>query len=213
MYNGPVKSLMKQQVEAMIPELEEIASHSASPEMTIQNILRFIASRVTALSSGWLSSVYSELSKKTLSEPAFSSPENANKFYDLELELKILDAYKLNIKDLDSYQRGLSVNEVNRIYATAGVAVGTGAVGGILLGVLSGVVRIPLVVIIAGAVVCALAGGCATYMAVPKVNQTRYHEAITHMIADLCAELGSWLDSIANYYDVEVKKLISTCES
>lgn len=127
------------------------------------------------------------------------------------MEKKIVGAYKLDVKTLNSYKEGMTVREANRIYASAGAAVGAGAVGGILLGVLSGAVDIPLVVIIAGAVACALIGGGVTYAKiVPTVNKNRYKEALKKFSVELTSELCRWVDSVADFYDAEVSKLKET---
>ena len=179
--------------------------------MAAQNVMNYVSSKIAAMSRGWLSTEYSELSEKTLAEAVFQTPVNANKFYALELEKKIVGAYKLDVKTLNSYKEGMTVREANRIYASAGAAVGAGAVGGILLGVLSGAVDIPLVVIIAGAVACALAGGGVTYAKiVPNVNKNRYKEALRKFSVELTSELCQWVDSVADFYDAEVSKLKET---
>ncbi len=208
MYNGVVKEMISERINHMVPELERMVDHAASSEMATQNIMNYVSSKVTAMSRGWLSTLYSELSEKTLSGSEFQTPANANKYYALELEQKIIDAYKLDIKTINAYKNGMTVHEVNKVYATAGATVGTGSVGGILLGVISGAVDIPLVVIIAGAVVCALIGGGVTYTKiVPNVNKVRYKEALKTFSEDLIAELCCWIDSVADYYSKEVSDL------
>lgn len=211
MYNGSVKDMISKQINAMMPELEKMVDHATSSEMAAQNVMNYVSSKIAAMSRGWLSTEYSELSEKTLAEAVFQTPVNANKFYALELEKKIVGAYKLDVKTLNSYKEGMTVREANRIYASAGAAVGAGAVGGILLGVLSGAVDIPLVVIIAGAVACALIGGGVTYAKiVPTVNKNRYKEALKKFSVELTSELCRWVDSVADFYDAEVSKLKET---
>ena len=211
MYNGTVKKMISEKINAMLPELEEMVDHAPSSEMAAQNVMNYASSKIVGMSRGWLSTEYAELSEKTLSEDIFQIPVNANKFYALELQKEIMDKYKLDIKTLNSYKEGMTVREVNRIYASAGAAVGTAAVGGILLGVLSGAVDIPLVVIIAGAVACALVGGGVTYAKiVPNVNKNRYKEALRKFSVELTSELCQWVDTVADFYDAEVSKLKET---
>lgn len=97
-----------------------------------------------------------------------------NTWYDLELKQKIYSAYQFDVRDLSAYQAGITSKEINVAYATAGAAVGGVAVGGILLGALSGVVHIPMVVIIAGAVLTGLGGGYAACKTVPAKNAANY---------------------------------------
>ena len=89
MYNGSVKDMISKQINAMMPELEKMVDHATSSEMAAQNVMNYVSSKIAAMSRGWLSTEYSELSEKTLAEVVFQTPVNANKFYALELEKKI----------------------------------------------------------------------------------------------------------------------------
>ena len=114
----------------------------------------------------------------------------------------------LNVDSLDSYSKGLDYKEINRLYASAAVAVGSVAVGGILLGALSGVVHIPMVVIIAGAVLAGIGGGaytCVKY--VPERNKQNYIVTVHTFMNSLESEMLNWVDSVLAYYDQQVDEL------
>ena len=101
MYNGSVKDMISKQINAMMPELEKMVDHATSSEMAAQNVMNYVSSKIAAMSRGWLSTEYSELSEKTLAEAVFQTPINANKFYALELEKKI--AAEMGIECIDNY--------------------------------------------------------------------------------------------------------------
>lgn len=158
-----------------------------------------------------MSTLYSSLSDQTLQEPLFQNVDNANKFFDLELDKKIVDAYKFDGKDSAIFEKGLSLHEINRVYASAAAGVGTAAVGGILLSVLSGAVDIPVVGIIAGAIVAGLIGCGVTYCkVVPDINKQRFIEAVKAFMADLEQEMYKWVDGVIEFYNKQVEELKKT---
>ena len=206
-----VKGYIKELFVEMNEEVADIVSTSPSSSVATQSIMEYVSSKIAASSRGYMVDLYSELSKKTLSEEIFQDPANANKFYELNMRQKINDAYQFDVQSLDAYNTGVDFKEINRVYATAGAAVGSAAVGGILLGVLSGVVEIPLVVIIAGAVLAGLAGGGVTYAkVVPEKNRAAFSKAVVDFMMGLEVELLSWVDEVVKFYNQKVEELKAT---
>jgi len=210
MSNEKVKGLIENLFDEIREEVSDLIRVSPNSTAATKGIMEYVSGKITASSKGYITTLYSELSKATLAEPVFENDVNANKFYDLELKQKIYSAYQFDVRDLSAYQAGITSKEINVAYATAGAAVGGVAVGGILLGALSGVVHIPMVVIIAGAVLTGLGGGYAACKTVPAKNAANYTDGALSFLDDLEEELLNWVDSIVDYYNQQVEELKRT---
>lgn len=211
MSEAKVMAHIKELFSTMNAEVEKMVQNSFSSDKATTDIMEYVSGRIASATRGYMSTLYSSLSAETLKEPIFQNVDNANAFYDLELDKKIVDSYKFDSKDSVVFQKGLDVREINRVYATAVAGVGTAAVGGILLGVLSGVVDIPVVGIIAGAIVAGLAGsGITYYKIVPDINKQRFMEVVKSFMADLEEEMYKWVDGVVSYYDKQVAELKKT---
>lgn len=203
-----VKGSVKKLFVKLNEEVSEIVRTSPSLDAATRNIMEYVSGEIAASSQGYMTDLYSELSQKTLSEAIFQDPANANRFYELNMRKKISDAYKFNVRDLASYRAGVDFKEINRVYTSAGAAAGSAAVGGILLGALSGVVEIPMVVIIAGAVLAGIAGGGVTYgKVVPDKNKANFLKAVQDFMAELEKELLNWIDEVVKFYHQKVDEL------
>lgn len=208
MSKNDIEKKIEELINSMRPTLMGMVDNATTSEMATNNIMNFVSGKVTTAARGYLSTLYYELEESTLEEDIFQNPVNANKFYKLDLKKKITDVYKFNVTELNSYKKGISFQEINKIYATTGGAVGSAAVGGILLKALSGAIEIPFIVIIAGSVVCALAGGGLTYTTyVPNENKKRYKHALNMFLNNLKNELCKWIKSIIVFYNEQVEQL------
>lgn len=206
-----VKAHIKELFATMNAEVENMVQTSYSSEKATEDIMQYVSRKIAASSHGYMSTLYTTLSDETLKEPIFQNVDNANKFFNLELDKKIIDAYKFDDKDSAAFQKGLDIKEINRAYASAAAGVGTAAVGGILLGVLSGVVDMPVVGIIAGAIVAGLVGCGVTYCkVVPDINKQRFIEAIKVFMAALEQEMYKWVDGVIAFYHAQVDELKKT---
>lgn len=206
-----VKAHIKELFVTMNDEVTNMVQNSYSSEKATKDIMQYVSGKIASTSRGYMSTLYSALSDQTLQEPIFQNVDNANKFFNLELDKKIVDAYKFDGKDSAVFEKGLSLYEINRVYASAAAGVGTATVGGILLGVLSGAVDIPMVGIIAGAIVAGLIGCGVTYCkVVPDINKQRFIEAVKAFMADLEQEMYKWVDGVIEFYNKQVEELKKT---
>lgn len=206
-----VKAHIKALFTTMNAEVATMVQNSYSSEKATEDIMEYVSGTIAATSHGYMSTLYSALAAETLKEPIFQNVDNANKFYELGLNKKIIDAYKFDDKDSATFQKGLDIKEINRAYASAAAGVGTAAVGGILLGVLSGVVDMPVVGIIAGAIVAGLVGcGVTYYKVVPDINKQHFIEAVKVFMADLEQEMYKWVDGVIAFYHAQVDELKKT---
>lgn len=206
--SAQIKEYINELFVELNASVEEIIEATSSSDMATKQIMACVSSGITAASKGYISTLYSVLSKETLKETIFQDDANANKFYDMNLRQKLTDKYQFNIDSLEAYSKGLEYKEINQLYTSAAVAAGSAAVGGMLLGVLSGVVHLPMVVIIAGAVLAGIGGGGYTYSKyVPSKNKENYRIAVQSFMRDLEEEMLNWVDAVVEYYHQQVDEL------
>ena len=75
----------------------------------------------------------------------------------------------------------------------------------------TGTVDIPVVGIIAGAIVAGLAGCGVTYCkVVPDINKKRFIEAVKAFMDDLEQEMYKWVDGVIEFYNKQVEELKKT---
>lgn len=203
-----IKGYIKDLFVELNEEVNSIVTSSATSSMATKQIMDCVSSEITASCKSFIATLYSTLSKETLKEAIFEDDANANKFYDLNMRQKLSEKYQFSIGSLNSYSKGLEFKEINQLYTSAAIAVGSAAVGGILLGALSGVVNIPMVVIIAGAVLAGVGGGAYTYTKyVPENNKRNYLIAVNSFMKSLESEMMKWVDSVVAYYNQQMDEL------
>lgn len=189
-------------------EVKGIVQSSFSSAATAQNITEYVSSKIAAASQGYIFDLYSELSKKTLSEDIFQDPANANKFYALNMRQKIIDAYRFDIRNLQACNAKINFKEINRTNTSAGAALGSAAVTGIIL---SAATEVSTAAVLAGAVLVGIVGGTTTYFKiVPEKNQENFLHAVHKSLDNLQKELLRWVDDIERFYQKEIDELRRT---
>lgn len=93
-----VNAHIKNSFTTMNDEVEKMVDTTFSPEGTATEIMEYVSKRLSSSTNGYISTLYSSLSEETLKEPAFQSAKNANAFYDLELDEKMIECYKFDKK-------------------------------------------------------------------------------------------------------------------
>ncbi|MCD8052840.1 MAG: hypothetical protein LUF00_02085 [Lachnospiraceae bacterium] len=181
----------------------DIAENSRTVQMATERISELVAGRVSAESEGYIVDMYTCLAARVKAEDYFKDPEHLNAFYRLNLRESLNDKYHFEIKSLDSYKKGIEFKEINHLYAAAGAAAGTLAVGGILKFAISELIHIPFAIIVAGAV----AAGIATYFSVPSKNKKEYIRAVNKYLMNMENEILDWLNEVEIYLDSQVRSL------
>lgn len=207
-----IKASLGELMKALYDESVRIAETSASADEAKKAVMSHISLTIATKSRGYIAGIYTSLMDEALALPEFKDNiDNQNKLFDLKLEDKIIHSYNFDTTASTAYRTGIDYKEINRVYASAAAAAGSAAVGGILLGVLSGAVDIPVAVIIAGAVLCGLGGGAfACCKAVPDKNKERFEASLRNLLSNLDAELRSWVDGIVVFFHKEVDELRTT---
>lgn len=203
MYNTELKKEIHIMFQELAVKAKEIADTSRTSQMATEKISEAVASRVAAESEGYIVDMYTCLVAKIKEDEYFKDPEHLNAFYRLNLREELNDRYHFEVESLDAYKKGIEFKEVNKLYAAAGAAAGTLAVGGILKFAISGLIHIPIAVIIAGAVIA----GVAAYFSVPEKNKKEYNRAVNKFLNDMENEILDWLTEVENYFDSQVRSL------
>lgn len=203
MYNSELKKEIHIMFQELSVKAKEIVDTSRTSQMATERISEAVASRVTAESEGYIVDMYTCLVAKIKADEYFKDPEHLNAFYRLNLREKLNDRYHFEVESLDAYKKGIEFEEVNKLYAAAGATAGTLAVGGILKFAISGLIHIPVAVIIAGAVIA----GVAAYFSVPEKNKKMYKRAVSKYLNDMENEILEWLTEVESYFDSQVRSL------
>ena len=100
-----VKDCIKELFSTMNVEVEQTVQNSFSSEKATEDIVQYVSSKIAAASRGYMSTIYTTLSDETLKEPIFQNVSNSNKFFDLELDKKIVETYKFDSKDFPIFSK------------------------------------------------------------------------------------------------------------
>lgn len=203
LYNKELENQLHILFKELVTKTEEIISNSRTNTDATERIMRLVSSKVSAEAEGYMIDMYACLVDKIKSEDYFKDPEHLNAFYRLNLREELNEKYQFSIDSIDVYKKGIQYQEINNLYMSVGAAAGTLAVGGILKFALSRVVIIPLVVVIAGALVAA----CASYFAVPTRNKEEYRKAVDKFLKDLENDILNWFVDVEVYFDEKVRTL------
>lgn len=203
MYNNELKKEIHVMFQELAVKAKEIADTSRTSQIATERISETVASRISAESEGYIVDMYTCLVAKIKEEEYFKDPEHLNAFYRLNLREELNDRYHFEVESLDAYKKGIEFKEVNKLYIAAGAAAGTLAVGGILKFAISGLIHIPIAVIIAGAV----AIGVAEYFSVPQKNKKQYNRVVNKFLNDMENEILDWLTEVEKYFDSQVRTL------
>jgi len=202
-----VKGKIRELFVTMNQEIDGMVANSCSTEKAIEDIIGYVSRKLAASSRGYISSLYTTLSDKTLSEPEFQSSDHANRFFDLELDRKMEEAYKY-VKELPQFSSGINCKGINRCLTSA--LTGTVVLGGSLLWARYGSVHIHVKGAISVAVIVVLvwlAGFAVCYFVVPKFNRRKLSKAVKPFMSDLEQEMYKWADDVTAFYNTQVEEL------
>lgn len=203
MYNQELIKEINEMFQDLAIKSKDIADKSSTIQMATERISKAVSSKVAAESEGYIVDLYSSLVTKIKADEYFKNPKNLNAFYRLNLREKLNERYHFEVQSLDSLTKGIEFKEVNKLYTIAGATAGTLAVGGILKFAISGLINIPIAVIIAGAVIA----GITSYFSVMEKNKKEYKRAVNKFLHDMENEILDWLTEVENYFDSQVRSL------
>lgn len=198
---------LQQEIREMFCELEKqatlIIESSNTLDVATNDIVRYVASKITTESEGYVVELYTDLVTRLKKDEYFQNPENLNAFYRLNLREKLNTMYQFDIESLESYKKGIEFKEVKALYTSASIAAGVFAVGGVLKYLLTSCINVPIVAIIAGAVIA----GIGSFMMFSQRNNNEYRNAVSKFLSDLENEILDWLCDIEVYFESQVRTL------
>lgn len=203
LYNKELEKQLHKLFIDLRKKTDDIASEARTNTDATERIMRLVSSTISAEAEGYMVDMYACLVEKIKQEDFFKNSDNLKAFYRLNLRNELNEKYQFNIENIDAYKKGIEYKEVNQLYVAAGATAGTLALGGILKFALSGVVGIPFVVVIAGALVVA----CASYFAIPTRNRKKYKKSIDKFMNDLENDILDWFVDVEVYFDEQVRTL------
>ena len=203
MYNKELELQIDELFSELYKKVDEIIVTSKTYKTALERITNTIASIVATESEGYIVDLYTSLVDDIKKDDYFKNPNHLNDFYRLNLREELNEKYNFEITSLDSYKKGIEFDEINNLYATAGAAAGTLAVGGILKFAISGIVNIPFIVIIAGAVGAAL----VVNKAIIIQNKKEFKIVVDKFLKDMEHEIIDWLNDVADYFQSRVNSL------
>lgn len=203
LYNNELKNEVHKMFSELVEKAKEITETSRTAQIATERISDMVSLRVSTESKGYIIDMYTSLVSRVKEDQYFKDSEHLNAFYRLNLRDKLNNKYHFDVKSSDTYKKEIEFKEINRFYATAGATVGTLSVGGILNFVISGLINIPIAIIIAGAV----AAGVGTYYKVPEKNKKEYNRAVRKYLHDMENEILDWLIDVENYFDSQVRTI------
>lgn len=207
MYNEKLNIKTKEIFEDLSKKAYEMINNTYDFNYVSQQIVDIVSSELTVRSKTMMIDLYSEISKQVLATPVFESAENKNLFYDMNLRKEVLDKYKFDVTSLYSFKKGVDYKEINKLYSSLVAAAGTGAVIGVLKYTLNNTIDVPIVVILAGA----LLAFCGIYFkTIPYNNKKSYYNAINKFLEETKSEFIAWFDAVAEFFNNRVEELIKT---
>ena len=203
MFSKEIENKIHQLFEDMYKKTSEISETSFSTTEASERIMNYVSSRLSSDIEGYVVDLYSVFIDSLKKEEFFLDANNLNALYHLNLRDKILTTYRFDIKNLESYQKGIDYKEINRVYSSLGVAAGTFAIGGILKFALSSLIGIPFVVVIAGA----LAAACYTYFSSPRREKTKFNTSVKKFLIEMEDEVLNWFVDIEIFMNDQIRML------
>lgn len=92
-----IEGLVDRDFDEISERVNDIVQNSMQPDQVVREVAEYVSGKLSASCKGYIALLYSVKSKETLREEVFSSSENANKFYDLNLRQKLSESYDFNL--------------------------------------------------------------------------------------------------------------------
>lgn len=199
---------IKSEVRELFAKLKKeafgiIKAYPNSPNNSTKRISDLVATKLSAKSREYIADMYFYLESEIEEDEYFRDSSHLNRFYRLNLRDELNEKYRFDIDSSMTYKNEVDFEEINKLYVTASAVAGTTALGGILKFAMSGAMNIPIVLIIAGAVV----SGVTAYFKVTEKNKKEYEQAVKEYLDDMEKEILDWLDEVECYFRSRVASL------
>ncbi len=203
MYKDELKNQIHELFEEMKRKTNDIVETSRTRSIASDRITEYVSAKVAAEGEGYIVDIYNGLVTELKEDEYFQNPEHLNAFYRLNLREELNQKYQFDVKTLNAYKGGIDYKEINRLYVDLGASAGTVALGGILKWTLASVINLPIVVIIAGAILV----GILADKAVQNNNKKDFIKAIDKYLNNMENEILDWLVDVETYFNDRVRSL------
>ena len=114
MFSKEIENKIHQLFEDMYKKTGEISDTTFSTSEASERIMNYVSSRLSSDIEGYVVDLYSVFIDSLKKEEFFLDANNLNALYHLNLRDKILTTYRFDIKNLESYQKGIDYKEINK---------------------------------------------------------------------------------------------------
>ena len=204
MYSNKIKPKVEKIFNELRAEADDLVSEMTSPSETVNRICQRVSSETASRSKTILSDMLFDLNDSLRENSFFDNIAQKNKFVELNLRQEILSKYQFTADISVDYQ------EASRIIQPIKVAVGTGAIGAVLIAGLSitGLAAVPIGAVIAAAFGAAMIDYLANE---PNRSKGNLSKAIDKYLTEAQQQLLNWFDEVENYFNkraAEIKKTL-----
>lgn len=203
MYSNKIKPKVEKIFNELRTEADDLVSEMTSPSETVSRVCQRVSSVTASRSKTILSDMLFDLNDSLLQKAFFIDIAQQNKFVELNLRQEILSKYQFTADISVDYQ------EASRIIQPIKVAVGTGAIGAVLIAGLSitGLAAVPIGAVIAAAFGAAMIDYLANE---PNRSKGNLSKAIDKYLTEAQQQLLNWFDEVENYFNKRAAEIKQT---
>lgn len=201
MYSEKIKPKIEKMFNDLRSEAHELVGEMTSTTETVSRICQRVSSETTSRSKTILSDMLFDLNDSLLKKPFFTDIAQQNKLLELNLRQEILNKYQFKASAVVDYQEASSIIQAIKVGS------GTLAIGAVLKAGLSGLIIVPVGVLIAAAFGAAM----VNYFALePNKNKKNLLQAIDKYFSEAQQQLLSWFDEVEHYFNSRVDEVKQT---
>lgn len=202
MYSNKIKPKIEKIFNDLRIEADDLVSEMTSANEIVSIVCQRVSSVTASRSKTILSDMLFDLNDSLIQKSFFIDIAQQNKFAELNLRQEILSKYQFAADISVDYQ------EASRMIQPIKVAVGTGAIGVVLIaGLSTGLAAVPIAAVIAAA----FSASMIDYLAnEPNRSKQNISKAIDKYFTEAQEQLLNWFDEVENYFNKRAAEIKQT---
>lgn len=202
MYSNKIKPKIEKIFNDLRIEADDLVSEMTSANEIVSIVCQRVSSVTALRSKTILSEMLFDLNDSLIQKSFFIDIAQQNKFAELNLRQEILSKYQFAADISVDYQ------EASRMIQPIKVAVGTGAIGVVLIaGLSTGLAAVPIAAVIAAA----FSASMIDYLAnEPNRSKQNISKAIDKYFTEAQEQLLNWFDEVENYFNKRAAEIKQT---